>query len=672
MEYRYSTIIEPTEESRIFLGDGIFPRVADNHRIAGIALIKARNDWHGNLDVSNLDNHTAIGAIHPVYGGASALSWPECLPDRTAIVANVLEFTGIFDDATEAAGDSKTAKALKKTFGKALQMRLRKDAINGQPPTREAEFMSNMFRTFMDIDPTRASRTFKVMAESLDTTFQTKTPEDNLEEFLAWRLVYNSLIIYGCGIEISDQEEQLLTHLSQDAWRAAGFYNDYFSLDKELRDAEKRGMKFDEIWNVIPVLMRERSIGLDGAKHVNWCAGTSGESTSNSTSPPYKRPKKVTHTRAASCVVCSSFLTLSNGRHHVNHTKDDSLQVQNGTNGTNNGHQNAGVAKPVESTATAPLDDSVRVKKLFGDSTVGPVSDDVIMGPWKYISQSTGKGVRDKLFDALKAWYEVPDTSVTILKKSIELIHHSSLMLDDIEDGSPLRRGKPSAHTVFGIPQTVNACNFMMTKAVEMLGDLGSKYQQIVLAEMNEAFIGQSLDVHWTSNLVCPTIEEYINVLDRKSGSLICVVDKLMRAASPLPSKPKTCHCLVVLFGRFYALRDDYVNLVSAEYTKIKGFCEDLDEGKFSILIIHAFNSLPPDQALPLRNMLIKRRVDGCSTLEKKQLILDMLEQGGRFAYTLDLLRDLQDELAHALELVEEETNVQNPAFRAVIDGLRV
>ena len=40
------------------------------------------------------------------------------------------------------------------------------------------------------------------------------------------------------------------------------------------------------------------------------------------------------------------------------------------------------------------------------------------------------------------------------------------IRLDDIEDGSELRRGYPSTHSVFGVPQTINAGSFAIVDAL--------------------------------------------------------------------------------------------------------------------------------------------------------------------------------------------------------------
>lgn len=39
--------------------------------------------------------------------------------------------------------------------------------------------------------------------------------------------------------------------------------------------------------------------------------------------------------------------------------------------------------------------------------------------------------------------------------------------IDDIQDHSPMRRGFPSTHMVFGVEQTINAATYMYAKSVE-------------------------------------------------------------------------------------------------------------------------------------------------------------------------------------------------------------
>lgn len=48
---------------------------------------------------------------------------------------------------------------------------------------------------------------------------------------------------------------------------------------------------------------------------------------------------------------------------------------------------------------------------------------------------------------------------------AVELIHNFSLIHDDIEDNSPLRRGRPTVWKLWGIPQALNAGDAMFTLA---------------------------------------------------------------------------------------------------------------------------------------------------------------------------------------------------------------
>lgn len=40
------------------------------------------------------------------------------------------------------------------------------------------------------------------------------------------------------------------------------------------------------------------------------------------------------------------------------------------------------------------------------------------------------------------------------------MLQNASLLIDDIEDGSLMRRGFPCAHIVYGIPATLNSANY--------------------------------------------------------------------------------------------------------------------------------------------------------------------------------------------------------------------
>lgn len=48
---------------------------------------------------------------------------------------------------------------------------------------------------------------------------------------------------------------------------------------------------------------------------------------------------------------------------------------------------------------------------------------------------------------------------------NVEIIYR----LDDVEDGSPLRRSHPATHAVFGVAQTVNAATYQTVDVIARL-----------------------------------------------------------------------------------------------------------------------------------------------------------------------------------------------------------
>jgi geranylgeranyl diphosphate synthase type 3 len=130
----------------------------------------------------------------------------------------------------------------------------------------------------------------------------------------------------------------------------------------------------------------------------------------------------------------------------------------------------------------------------------------------------------------------------------------------------------------------------------------------LILDELINLHRGQGMDLFWRDSLTCPTEEEYVEMVNNKTGGLLRLAVKLMQACSssdmysPLPyTKLTTCSDyvpLVNLIGILFQIRDDYQNLQDTQYTNNKGLCEDITEGKFSFPIIHAILSRPDDRQL--------------------------------------------------------------------------
>jgi geranylgeranyl pyrophosphate synthase len=106
--------------------------------------------------------------------------------------------------------------------------------------------------------------------------------------------------------------------------------------------------------------------------------------------------------------------------------------------------------------------------------------------------------------------------------------------MDDVEDNSELRRGEPVAHTIYGVPQTINTANYVYFQAIQELLKLQHTSSEkgkgkgkedligLVTEELLNLHRGQGLDLFWRDSLVCPTEEEYVHmVLGSTSPSIL-------------------------------------------------------------------------------------------------------------------------------------------------------
>lgn len=212
--------------------------------------------------------------------------------------------------------------------------------------------------------------------------------------------------------------------------------------------------------------------------------------------------------------------------------------------------------------------------------------------------------------------------------------------------------------------------------AAELSNPLCSR---IFIEETRQLYVGQSYDLYWTHNALCPSTSEYLKMVDKKTGGLFRMLTRLMLAESPVRSKVSDddLNLMSSLIGRFFQIRDDYQNLASADYAKQKGFAEDLDEGKYSFTMIHCIQTVESQPkfasaAMQLRAFLMKRRFEGKLSHEAKQEVLACMKKTKSLDYTLGVLRELHGELEREVGSLEAKFGEENFSLRLMLEMLRV
>ncbi|KAG1136665.1 hypothetical protein G6F37_002764 [Rhizopus arrhizus] len=283
--------------------------------------------------------------------------------------------------------------------------------------------------------------------------------------------------------------------------------------------------------------------------------------------------------------------------------------------------------------------------------------EEILLEPYNYLISHPGKDIRSKLIAAFDYWLNVPKDALKIITKTIEMLHTASLMIDDVQDDSDLRRGVPVAHHIYGVPQTINTANYVYFLALQDI--LKLNIPEMVAAyteELIHLHQGQGIELYWRDSLTCPSEEEYIDMVNNKTSGLLRLAVRLMQAAtnSKIDYIP-----LVNIIGIHFQVRDDYMNLQSNTYTQNKGFCEDLTEGKFSFPIIHAIRAEPKNRQL--LNIISQKP----TSVEVKQYALEIIKRAGSFEYVQEFLHQKEQEALNEIERLGG-----NPMLEKVIRAL--
>jgi geranylgeranyl pyrophosphate synthase len=226
-----------------------------------------------------------------------------------------------------------------------------------------------------------------------------------------------------------------------------------------------------------------------------------------------------------------------------------------------------------------------------------------------------------------------------------EIVHNGTLIIDDIEDSSELRRGKPCTYRVYGVDIAVNAGNTMyylpllplIEKRAQIPAEKLRDMYEVYVQEMINLSMGQAMDIAWhrgLANADAVNEEDYLQMCAYKTGTLARMAAKL---AAVLADANKE---LVEKLGRFaesigvaFQMQDDVLDLTGKEFAEKKGGRgQDITEGKRTLMVIHTLekaNSADKKRLLQILKMhtLDQALRDEAITIMQKYRAIDHVKQ---------------------------------------------
>jgi geranylgeranyl pyrophosphate synthase len=193
---------------------------------------------------------------------------------------------------------------------------------------------------------------------------------------------------------------------------------------------------------------------------------------------------------------------------------------------------------------------------------------------------------------------------------AIELFHNFTLIHDDIEDDSQLRRGKPCLHIQHGLPLAINAGDglFMMVwrAALRIKTKQARPAQEMLLSAFTAVLEGQANELGWhRHNRWDITEKDYLEMIGGKTAAL---VEASCTAGALLGGGTVKEQAALARFGRSigiaFQIQDDVLNLVGEEKKYQKEIGGDIREGKRTMMVLHALPRMKGADAQKMRAIL--------------------------------------------------------------------
>jgi octaprenyl-diphosphate synthase len=235
------------------------------------------------------------------------------------------------------------------------------------------------------------------------------------------------------------------------------------------------------------------------------------------------------------------------------------------------------------------------------------------------------------------------------LAAAIELIHTATLLHDDVIDNSNLRRGRETAHTIWGNEASVLVGDFLYSRAFQLIVRLQNLQVMNIFSDATNLIAEGEILQLVNCNDPDTTEASYYEVIQRKTGKLFEVGSQLGPAISGCsPEAFQAMQKYGINLGIAYQLIDDALDYnASAEQTG-KNIGTDLAEGKPTLPLIHALRNGTPAEA-----KLIRKAIENGSC-DKLDSILQIIESTKAIEYTANAAKKHAREANSALHHVPE------------------
>ncbi len=264
----------------------------------------------------------------------------------------------------------------------------------------------------------------------------------------------------------------------------------------------------------------------------------------------------------------------------------------------------------------------------------------------RYIPLSGGKRLRPIIaMLTCEVVGGVPENTIPF-GVSLEYMHNSTLVHDDIIDNDKWRRGMPTTHEKFGLPFAILAGDALIGETYKMLSYLAPPelksvtYKELIRSIAIAAknfYEGEALDIEFAERFDV-SIPEYMIMIEKKTGQLYYLAGKggaLIGKGSRKEVENLAEYGL--LFGLMFQMKDDLLNVLTKQSSLGKQLIgSDILNGKRTLMVVHTLSRANIKQKKKLKKILGNAKATQKDVME----IIDIFKKLGSIAYAQNKLNE--------------------------------
>lgn len=228
---------------------------------------------------------------------------------------------------------------------------------------------------------------------------------------------------------------------------------------------------------------------------------------------------------------------------------------------------------------------------------------------------------------------------------SIEILHNASLIHDDVIDQSMYRRGIPTVNAVWDNHIAVLTGDYLVSKALDESILAGSMEVVKLMSHLADILSEGELHQIFVAREHDFSIRKYIRTVEMKTAILFesCV----RMGAEAVGVEPERSAWLVryaYYMGMCFQIRDDIFDYIGkGDFGKASG--NDLREGKVTLPLLYALDSVPASESAELKGVLDKDELDDADV---ERLTKFAVDHGG-IDFCRRVMERLREKALHCL-----------------------